>query len=437
MPKNYVLLETVTVGAAGAASVTFNSIPQSGYTDLKISISAKADRAGYEGVGMLLSFNGSTSTFSSRVLYGTGSGTGSFTLARYAGDANGPTATANTFASTDLYIPNYTSSNNKSYSSDSTQENNGTSAYAYLVAGLWSTTSAITSITLTPDGGSNFTQYSTFSLYGIAAIGSTPVIAPKATGGDIIDYDGTYWIHTFLSSGTFTPAVGLSCDYLVIAGGGAGGANRGGGGGAGGYLTSSFSAASSTNYTVTVGAGGTGTSTNGTSGSNSSLSSFIAIGGGFGTQIDETINGGNGGSGGGASGSTAARTGGNPTSGQGFKGGDTVANSQGSGAGGGGAGAAGGNVTSVGGASGAGGSGLASSITGTSVTRAGGGGGGGTTAAAGGAGGGGAGGSGISGTGNPGVAGTANTGGGGGGSGRTINGANGGSGIVIVRYLAV
>jgi len=30
----HTLLERITVGSAGAASVTFNSIPQTGYTDL-------------------------------------------------------------------------------------------------------------------------------------------------------------------------------------------------------------------------------------------------------------------------------------------------------------------------------------------------------------------------------------------------------------------
>jgi len=167
MPSTYKLISSVAVGSGGAATITFNSIPQT-YTDLVIKISAKSDRAGYEGVGMLFSFNGSTSTFSSIVLYGTGASTGSFTSARYSGDANGPAATANTFASTDLYIPNYTNSNNKNYSSDSVTENNASSAYAYLVAGLWSTTSAITSITLTPDGSSNFVQYSNAYLYGIS-----------------------------------------------------------------------------------------------------------------------------------------------------------------------------------------------------------------------------------------------------------------------------
>jgi hypothetical protein len=50
-----------------------------------------------------------------------------------------------------------------------------------------------------------FDQYSTFYLYGVAALGTTPAIVPYATGGDTIMTDGTYWYHTFVSSGTFTP----------------------------------------------------------------------------------------------------------------------------------------------------------------------------------------------------------------------------------------
>jgi hypothetical protein len=432
MPNNYVLLETVTVGAAGAASVTFNNIPQTGYTDLEIKTSVRTDNA---TIGNLIStsFNGSTANFTTKIMEGNGATVANANQTNYIGVFTGSSATANTFSNASVYIPNYTSSNHKSYSVDNVTENNATTALTDLWAGLWSNTAAITSITLTFQ--STAQQYSSFSLYGIAAVGTTPTIAPKATGGDIVENDGTYWIHTFLSSGTFTPAVGLSCDYLVVAGGGAGGANRGSGGGAGGYLTSTFSAASSTNYTVTVGAGGSGTTTSGGNGSNSVFSTYTAIGGGGGRDIDGG-NGLSGGSGGGAGGDTfgsTSKTGGNPTSGQGYKGGDAAINTGGAGAGGGGAGAAGGNITTSL-VSGAGGTGLASSISGTSITRAGGGGGGGATAAAGGSGGGGAGGLGTTGTGAAGTAGTVNTGGGGGGSGRITNGAAGGSGIVIIRY---
>jgi hypothetical protein len=74
--------------------------------------------------------------------------------------------TASTFANNEVTIPNYTSSNFKSYSVDSVTENNATQAYAIFVAGLWSNTAAITSITLGLSSA-NFVQYSTAYLYGI------------------------------------------------------------------------------------------------------------------------------------------------------------------------------------------------------------------------------------------------------------------------------
>jgi hypothetical protein len=40
MPNNYVLLETIALTQA-AASVTFDNLPTSGYTDLKVVISAR------------------------------------------------------------------------------------------------------------------------------------------------------------------------------------------------------------------------------------------------------------------------------------------------------------------------------------------------------------------------------------------------------------
>jgi len=70
------------------------------------------------------------------------------------------------FSNGSLYIPNYTSSNYKSASSDDVTENNATTAFQYLEAWLWSNTAAITSLTLQPNLGS-FPQYSSASLYGI------------------------------------------------------------------------------------------------------------------------------------------------------------------------------------------------------------------------------------------------------------------------------
>ena len=433
MPANYILLERIELNAS-AASVTFANIPQTGYTDLKVVATARATTGGVGGVRV--NFNGVATNLSERQLEGNGaSASSSSTSIGYAIVANGSTDTANTFSNCEIYIPNYTSSNNKSWSADYVSENNATTAYAGLTAGLWSQTAAITSVTLVMTNP--FAANSTFSLYGLAALGTTPVIAPKATGGNRIDYDGTYWIHTFTSSGTFTPSTGLSCDYLVVAGGGGGsGASGGsdagnGGGGAGGFRTSTGLSTLVQAYTITVGAGGAGGvgPVDGSSGSNSVFSSITSLGGSGGNDYGGAATA-TGGSGGGAGAGAANRSLG--TVGQGNDGGISSPNS---GAGGGGAGAVGG--TASGSTGGIGGTGTSSSYSGSAVTYAGGGGGGGKTTGGSATGGGGAGGSGNQ----NGVAGTVNLGGGGGGAGGilpsgTNTGGLGGSGIVIIRYLA-
>jgi hypothetical protein len=453
MPNNYVLLEKIVVGSAGASSVTFANIPQTGYTDLVVKVSARGDTVA-EYVNNKVSFNGSTSGYSSKLLYGLGTGSGasannSVTNAiDYSSYGTGSTATASTFGNTEIYIPNYAGSTNKSVSVDAVTENNATTAITALTAGLWSNTAAITSVSITTASGS-FVANSTFYLYGVATLGTTPAIAPKATGGDIVMTDGTYWYHAFRSSGTFTPAVALSCDALVIAGGGGGSQQfGGGGGGGGGYRATTLSLATS-GYTVTVGAGGAGGTggggQNGTKGSDSLISgsgitTFTSTGGGFGGSNI----GGDGGSGGGGGG----RTDFTPPNGnggisspvtspvQGYAGGKASNSGPGTngGGGGGGAGGAGPDSGSGTGANGGAGSNAHSSwatatSTGVSGYYAGGGAGYGYNNSAPNTGGSGGGGAGA-------VSGTANTGGGGGGSYSQSTAAGaGGSGIVIVRYL--
>ena len=444
MPANFVLLEKITVGAAGASSVTFSGIPQTGYTDLVLKISARTTRAHIVDA-ISLSFNGVATNQTSIYLEGNGGSANSNSLASFRTLANGANSTSSTFGNSEYYIPNYTGSTFKSASSDGVAENNASDGYGWLVANLWSSTAAITSITVTDVNSATFVANSTFYLYGVAALGTTPVIVPYATGGDTIMTDGTYWYHTFISSGTFTPAKALSVDYLVVAGGAGGGGNIGGGGGAGGFRTSTgFSCLSSVGLTVTVGAGGASSSNlsaSGGAGSNSVFSTITSAGGGGGGG--DHYNGQAGGSGGGEGNRTSSVGGlGNTPStspSQGNNGGYATGTSK---AGGGGASAVGAN----GGATpGAGGAGTSNSYSGSAVTYAGGGGGGyysGVVAQGlGGAGGGGNGGM------NDGAtlvftatAGTANTGGGGGGGGwgggSPANGASGagGSGIVLVRY---
>jgi hypothetical protein len=300
-------------------------------------------------------------------------------LAQYVGELDVATNTASTFSSHEIYVPNYASTTltAKSYSVDSVTENNATTAYANLIAGLITTgASGISSITFTQSGAGNFVQHSTFSLYGVSALGTTPTKAPKATGGSIIQTDGTYWYHAFLSSGTFTPATALSCDYLVVAGGGGGGggaptgSGRGGGagGGAGGLrstvtatggggsLESALSLASGIGYTVTIGAGGAGGSgrdQKGFIGNNSVFSTITSTaGGGGGAPSGSTpaqrngLDGGSGGGGAASAGSVGTVGAASPAN-QGFAGGlgSTDGTSYDTGGGGGGGGAVGAAAT--------------------------------------------------------------------------------------------
>ena len=155
--------------STSTSTVTFSSIPQ-GYTDLKIVMSGRDNAASTRSIPRL-TFNSSTSGYSSKALYGVNGGTvgsenGGSTYIdwSYITAAN---ATSSTFGNTEIYIPNYTSSNNKSVSIEFVAEtNSASSGILGIAAGLWSNSAAITSISLDRSTDS-FVQYSTFTLYGI------------------------------------------------------------------------------------------------------------------------------------------------------------------------------------------------------------------------------------------------------------------------------
>jgi hypothetical protein len=155
------LIETKTLGTA-AASIEFTSIPQDG-TDLLILESLR--RASGVPVGTYIRFNNSTSDFSGRYLYGSGTTPSSGVLARYVGSVSG-NYTANTFNSTSIYVTNYSGALNKSFSVDNVTENNATAADQNIISGLWANTSAITSLMIEDIAGT-FAIGSTISLYKI------------------------------------------------------------------------------------------------------------------------------------------------------------------------------------------------------------------------------------------------------------------------------
>jgi len=452
---NHVLLETIDLTQT-VSSVTFDLIPQTGYTDLKIIASARSTRGTYAEDGLGIKLNASTSGYTYKILGSTGSGFYNLDTAyeqTWVCNIPASTATSGVFGVAEAYIPNYAGSFAKSYSVEGAAENNSSTGYMTIGAILQSSTSAITSITLLAQNG-NLLVGSTFSLYGVAKLNTTPAIAPKATGGNIVANDGTYWYHAFLTSGTFTPQTGLSCNYLVVGGGGAGG--RYGGGGAGGFRTAA-EVLTVSNYPVLVGGGGASNYANqlGNSGTSSTFSSITSAGGGGGGSVGGSVGvglaGGSGG-GGGSDGVYAGGAGNTPSTSpaQGFAGSAGGA-SHPNYFGGGGGGATSAGTTGSGSTGGSGGTGSNANSTWASATNtgvsgyyAGGGGGvgyaypGAGTPGVGGAGGGGTASNIGDGSGTP-NAGVRGTGGGGGAGFRSDNtGSNaGGSGIIIIRYAMV
>lgn len=166
----FTLISAATVGSGGAASIDFTSIPST-YTDLLIKLSVRGEVPAVQVVNRI-KINSLTSGYADKYLFGSGSttGSGSFSTAiGFIGDANAATSTANTFSNQEIYIPNYAGTSAKSYSVDSVQETNATTAYAELTAGFNSTTSAIMEISFSLASG-NFAQHSTAYLYGVSNV---------------------------------------------------------------------------------------------------------------------------------------------------------------------------------------------------------------------------------------------------------------------------
>lgn len=201
----YKLLDSYTVGAGGAASVTFSNINQT-YTDLKVVASARTNRGTYGTDAIWVKLNNSSTNYSGIQLYGFGttitSNSTTNPLENYAG-ADDSVNTANTFSNIEWYIPNYTSSNYKSVSSDgSAEDNSSANNMNTMAASLWSNTAAITSATLVPGYGTSFVQYSTFELYGVSNQPATAAPSGTTTIGTAYSSGNTQATVPFTYSGT-------------------------------------------------------------------------------------------------------------------------------------------------------------------------------------------------------------------------------------------
>jgi hypothetical protein len=164
------LIETVTVGSGGAASIEFTSIPQDG-TDLVLLLSGGASGINQQ---VNLTINGDTGS-NYLYVYLRGS-SGSVSSAAPTGFSffpmlvNSNSQTANTFGNSMAYFSNYAISGSKNVSFDHLNENNATATIMQIQASSWTGSAAITSLRLSL---SNLVEHSTASLYKITK-GSIP-----------------------------------------------------------------------------------------------------------------------------------------------------------------------------------------------------------------------------------------------------------------------
>ena len=170
MANTFQLIQSyVLTGTQG--TVTFSNIPQT-YKDLYLVIAGRHNtNYDYGNVVVAATLNGVNTGFAQKRLYG-GIVTGSdgYTLGNgttWGLQLAGNNTTANSFGNAMVYLPNYSQS---SYAKALFIDSVGLSAASGwendLTANYWSSTAAITSIGLSPTGGS-FVANSSFHLYGI------------------------------------------------------------------------------------------------------------------------------------------------------------------------------------------------------------------------------------------------------------------------------
>lgn len=172
----YEPIAVTTVPSGGVASVSFGSIPQT-YKDLQIRIFAQCNRGSVGIDALKFTFNGVTGTsYAGHQLRSDGAspvvagGAGSEALLGFARIIG--TTAGGSFGIGLIDILDYASTvKNKTVRGLGGVDVNGTvggiGGSISINSGLFNSTSAISSVTFVPDGGTLFNQYSSFALYGI------------------------------------------------------------------------------------------------------------------------------------------------------------------------------------------------------------------------------------------------------------------------------
>jgi hypothetical protein len=170
MANTFELIASSTVGSGGTSAITFSSIAST-YTDLQVVASLRTDGTfGNPWYDTYITLNGTNLSWLDIISTGTSASSrnGATDFVTLGVTSSG--ATASTFGNISLYIPNYAGSSYKSASLDSVAENNASGNGMGLSAGLYSSSSAVTSITITPYNSPTvkLVEHSTAYLYGVS-----------------------------------------------------------------------------------------------------------------------------------------------------------------------------------------------------------------------------------------------------------------------------
>lgn len=171
---SYESIATVTVGSGGSSTITFSSIPST-YKHLQLRISSQTNRGTFGTDFGVVRFNSDSGSNYVRHFIGSDGASalvGATTSTTFATAATSGTSTGGTFGANVIDILDYADTNKyKTLKNLSGNDLNGAvGGYygeLYFLSGLWMSTSAISTITITPNSGTLFTQHSTFALYGI------------------------------------------------------------------------------------------------------------------------------------------------------------------------------------------------------------------------------------------------------------------------------
>ena len=163
--------ESIATYSGGSTSVTLSSIPST-YKHLQLRVFAKDSNGGGTGNVMQIRLNSDTgSNYAYHDIEANGSSVSAYGISTqtiiYGSVIASNGSGASVYGTQIIDLLDYANTNKtKTLRIMGAYDNNGSGEIRY-GSGLWNSTSAVTSITLTLNGGDTFSSGSQFSLYGI------------------------------------------------------------------------------------------------------------------------------------------------------------------------------------------------------------------------------------------------------------------------------